>query len=98
MNAAENRTPPKWTDIANDPDFQAAGWETKQRVRGEFYRRAIEPNTPASLREDVQSQFFTRTEADVFGKREKQQSNNESQAEAPGFSQQCFAQCWRAWT
>lgn len=86
MNAAENRTPPKWTDIANDPDFQAADWETKQRVRGEFYRRAIEPNTPASLREDVQSQFFTRTEADVFGKREKQQSNNESQAEAPNLA------------
>lgn len=86
MNAAEDRTPPKWTDIANDPDFQAADWQTKQRVRGEFYRRAIEPNTPASLREDVQSQFFTRTEADVFGKREKQQSNNESQAEAPNLA------------
>nr|WP_288102207.1 LPD38 domain-containing protein [Halomonas sp.] len=70
MNAAEDRTPPKWTDIANDPDFQAADWQTKQRVRGEFYRRAIEPNTPASLREDVQSQFFARTASDVFGERE----------------------------
>ncbi|MDN6322260.1 MAG: hypothetical protein L0J73_06270, partial [Halomonas sp.] len=34
----------------------------------------------------MQSQFFTRTEADVFGKREKQQSNNESQAEAPNLA------------
>lgn len=83
MNAAENRTPPKWTDIASDPDFQSADWETKQRVRGEFYRRAIEPNTPESLRDDVQSQFFTRTEADVFGEREKQA---ESEPETPNLA------------
>lgn len=86
MNAAENRTPPKWTDIANDPDFQAADWQTKQRVRGEFYRRAIEPNTPESLRADVQSQFFTRTEADVFGEREKQASTDETQPDTPNLA------------
>ncbi|MGP8291740.1 LPD38 domain-containing protein [Vreelandella zhanjiangensis] len=76
MNAADQESKtPKWTDIARDPDFQASDWQTKQRVRGEFYRRAIEPNTPASLRADVQSQFFSRTEQDVFGER--------AQAEAP---------------
>ncbi|NYT74268.1 hypothetical protein HZU72_17800 [Halomonas sp. QX-2] len=86
MNAAENRTPPKWTDIANDPDFQAADWQTKQRVRGEFYRRAIEPEVPESLRADVQSQFFTRTEVDVFGEREKQASADETQPDTPNLA------------
>lgn len=86
MNAAENRTPPKWTDIASDPDFQAADWQTKQRVRGEFFRRAIEPNTPESLRGEVQNQFFTRTEADVFGEREKQASADETQSETPNLA------------
>tara|TARA_R110000850_G_scaffold121623_4_gene239464 strand:+ start:40804 stop:47319 length:6516 start_codon:yes stop_codon:yes gene_type:complete len=81
VNAADqNRTPPKWTDIANDPDFKAADWQTKQRVRGEFYRRAVEPELPEDLRADVQSQFFSRTEADVFGERESDDS------QAPGFA------------
>ena len=85
MNAADqNHTPPKWTDIANDPDFKAADWQTKQRVRGEFYRRAIEPEVPESLRTEVQSQFFTRTQADVFGEREEAASATEMQEEAPG--------------
>jgi len=86
VNAANNQTPPRWTDIANDPDFKAADWQTKQRVRGEFYRRVIEPNTPASLREDVQGQFFTRTASDVFGERENQPSTDEGQPEAPGLA------------
>lgn len=86
MNAAENPTPPKWTDIANDPDFQAADWQTKQRVRGEFYRRAIEPQVPESLRADVQSQFFTRTEADVFGDREEKPAPEDSLTESPNLA------------
>ena len=85
MNAADqpNKTP-KWSDIASDQDFQAADWETKQQVRAKFYRRTIEPNTPAELRDEVQSKFFTMTEPDVFGEDGRQESQPQAQAEAPG--------------
>ncbi|WP_280568300.1 LPD38 domain-containing protein [Chromohalobacter sp. 296-RDG] len=72
MNAAnQSNSAPKWSDVASDEDFQAADWETRQKVRAEFYRRTIEPNTPADLRDEVQSKFFTQTESDVFGERSK---------------------------
>lgn len=71
MNAANQRnSTPKWSDVANDQDFQSADWETRQKVRGEFYRRVVEPETPAELREEVQGKFFTQTEPDVFGERD----------------------------
>ena len=70
MNAASQRnSTPKWSDISSDEDFQSADWQTRQAVRGEFFRRVVEPNVPADLLDEVQGKFFTQTEADVFGDR-----------------------------
>lgn len=70
MNAANQRNNiPQWSDIAGDEDFQSADWQTRQKVRGEFFRRVVEPNTPNELLEEVRGKFFTVTEADVFGDR-----------------------------
>ncbi|SNY95586.1 LPD38 domain-containing protein [Halomonas sp. hl-4] len=83
MNAADQESKtPKWTDVARDPDFQASDWQTKQRVRGEFYRRAIEPNTPKEMRSKVQSEFFNRTARDVFGEQESNERENLKDSES----------------
>ncbi|MBW5800689.1 LPD38 domain-containing protein [Halomonas elongata] len=70
MNAADQpKKTPKWSDIANDPAFQNADKATRQEVRGKFFDRVIRPDTPEGILEEVQSKFFTQTEADVFGEK-----------------------------
>ncbi|MAX33834.1 MAG: hypothetical protein CME72_12305 [Halomonadaceae bacterium] len=83
MNAADPQKTPKWTEIANDPDYQAADWQTRQEVRGRFFDDIIRPDTPPELVDEVQSKFFTMTEDDVFGGERGQTSSEQPSTPKP---------------
>lgn len=68
MNAAEQPQPLPWAKVSQHPDFQKAGWQTRQKMRNNYMEHVVRPL--AKSEEDfarVRDQFFTATEPDVFG-------------------------------
>ncbi|WP_110665222.1 LPD38 domain-containing protein [Salinicola halophilus] len=59
--------PAKWSEIAQSEQFQSLPAADRQAVRGDFFERVIRPAVPADKHEAVSDDFFTATEADVFG-------------------------------
>ncbi|QPI65949.1 LPD38 domain-containing protein [Vreelandella venusta] len=87
MNAAEQPQPLPWKAVSEHPAFQSADWKTRQKMRNNYVDRVVRPLAKSS--EDfarVRDQFFTRTEADVFGGRENQPSADGSQPATPNLA------------
>lgn len=70
--SAQNQPAGDWSSVASGEAFQKADWQTRQKMRADYFNQEVRPNTPADKLDDVQSEFFTRTGADVFGGRETQ--------------------------
>lgn len=60
----------KWDQVVQSEKFQSLDEWKRQEVRGAFFDREIRPKAPADKVDAVQSAFFTRTEPDVFGRRD----------------------------
>ncbi|WP_075882084.1 LPD38 domain-containing protein [Vreelandella massiliensis] len=68
--AAKTQGDDAWSDIASSDAFQSADWQTRQRMRADYFDKEVRPKVPADKLNDAKSEFFNRTQADVFGERD----------------------------
>ncbi|TDV89190.1 hypothetical protein BDK62_12410 [Halomonas alkaliantarctica] len=71
-NTAQKPLDDEWSSVASSEAFQEADWQTRQRMRADYFNQEVRPSTPAAKLADIQSEFFTRTGKDVFGEQETQ--------------------------
>lgn len=73
MSAANDSQPIlPWKDVRDSQTFQEADWTKRQKIRGNYARKVIDPRISDSKENrKARDAFFNATEEDVFGKRDE---------------------------